>query len=75
MSTENQCKHKTRVPRKHFHDMHTVQCRKEQGHDGMHEAENGVGHTSYWINEGPPPDVDTSTRFRFGIFIDSSNKD
>lgn len=68
------CQHKTRAKRTHIYDTHTVQCRKEEGHDGMHEADNGVGHVVYWFKEGPPPDVDYSQRFRFGVWIDSSNK-
>lgn len=65
MSDNSQCEHKTRVPRKHKYDLHTVQCSLEKGHDGMHQAENGVGHTSYWVNDGPPPEIDYSTKFRF----------
>lgn len=65
-----QCTSRTHATRSHIHDMHTVKCMLEEGHDGMHAAPNGVGHVVYWTQG--VNNFDYSTRFRFGKHLEIS---
>lgn len=64
----DQCAHKTRHSFKSHnkHDTHTIQCTQAAGHDGAHQwIDADTKRSVIWFREGPPPDVDYSTRFRF----------
>jgi len=66
--TDPQCAHKTRHSFKSYnkHDTHTLQYYDPSGHDGAHQWKDDVtGRSVIWFNDGPPPEVDYSTRFRF----------
>lgn len=69
----NRCQHKTRTHVSHnIHETHTYQCKLDENHGVMHEADGPVGHKIIWYREGPPPEIDYSTRFLFGRSLEMS---
>jgi hypothetical protein len=62
------CQHKTRhsFTKGNKFKTHTLQCCHPAGHDGAHQwTDTDTKRSVVWFREGPPPDIDYSTRFRF----------
>lgn len=61
------CHAQTRLRFTHYGSPHTVTCKREMGHDGMHEWSDDAARTVYWQGDSKPPD---NTRFRFGKWLE-----
>lgn len=62
------CQHETRHSFKSHnkHDTHTLRCSLAEGHADAHQwIDADTKRSVVWFREGPPPDIDYSTRFRF----------
>lgn len=61
------CQHKTRHAPSSYnkHALHTLQCDLDEHTDSRHVHKLNDSREVIWFREGPPPDVDYSTRFRF----------
>lgn len=65
--THNQCEAHTRFKPTRYESHHTVRCRLEAGHEGLHEWAKDA-RTVMW--GGPATRPDESTRLRFGEWLE-----